>query len=112
MTTPIGQTAISGIYIGGLVAVSPPTIALLTAGSNVFKAIIAGILVNTVTDGRMDSAFNILITSPRLWHLMLYTVPLGCAISVISALGFYFSEGRCPNYHDLFGRTTTETSEV
>ncbi|WP_148258991.1 hypothetical protein [Simkania negevensis] len=73
MTTPIGQTAISGIYIGGLVAVSPPTIVLLTAGSNVFKAIIAGILVNTVTDGRMDSAFNILITSPRLSPHALYS---------------------------------------
>ncbi|CCB89440.1 unknown protein [Simkania negevensis Z] len=55
---------------------------------------------------------SIFLSPPLAFHLMLYTVPLGCAISVISAFGFYFSEGRCPNYQDLFGRTTTETSEV
>ena len=112
MTTPMGQKAISGVYIGGLVSIAPPALALLASSGNFIKDIIVGLFVSKVTNGQWNSVFNILITSPRLWQLMLYTIPIGSAISVISVLGFYFAEGRCPNYQDLFERTSYETSEA
>lgn len=102
MATALGKAAISGIYVGGFVAVAPITAALLTVGSNLFKEIIAGVFLNMVTDGRANTAFNILITSSRLWHLMRYTVPIGCAISAISAFGFYIAEKRLPNSEDFY----------
>jgi len=108
MISSVGQKAITGIYIGGAVAVAPPALALLSAGSNVFKAVIGGLLLHATTGGQYNSAFNVLITSPRLWQAMLFTVPVGSAISAISALGFFFSEGRFPNTQDLFRRNSVE----
>ena len=108
MSTPIGQTALTGIKAGAFVAVSPPALVVLATGGNLFGNIIAGLMLRAATNGQYDSAFNVLMTSPGLWKALKYSASIGCAISAISFIGFCVAEGRAPTWGEIQGKKEQE----
>ena len=101
MVSSSGQMALNGMCAGPIIAGSPLIIAVLHVGKDLIGHIITGIFVRIFTDGKWDTAFNTLVTSPRFWQLMKVTTTVGSAISAISFLGFYWSERRSPNLEDF-----------
>jgi len=101
--TTISRCAASGILVGGLVAAFPLSLVIYSGGKNVAATAATGLMLKAATDGKMDTAFNVLITSPKTWTIMAYSCAIGSAISIISFLGFYFLENRAPQLSEVFG---------
>ena len=89
------------MQVGGLVAIASPVFITLLTTKNLLRSIITGLFLRIATDGQHDSPFNVLIMSPFVWKATKITVPIGCAISTISFLGFCYAEGRLPTRRDF-----------
>lgn len=101
MATPLGQASLTGIQAGVVIAVAPPALVILLNGRHLIETIVLGLLARAATEGRYNTAFNLIIVSPLLWRVTCYTAVIGSAISAISLIGFYYAEQRLPTRQDL-----------
>ena len=102
MATPIGKQAINGIYLGGAIAVAPLAITVLLVGKNLIETVLVGLLAKIMTDGKYNTAFNVIVTSPKFWNVMRTSALIGSAVSTVSFLGFCFAEQRMPERRDFY----------
>ena len=87
-----------GMVSGIVVAVSPFVVVRSFTAVNIPRAIITGLFLRILTNGKWDYAFNVIMTSPSFWRVQLMAGKIGCAITVISSLGFVLAKiGFCIN---------------
>lgn len=88
---------VNGMCAGPIIAVAP----ILVVGAITGGGMITGLMASAFTDGRYNSAFNVIVMSSKFFTIMKSSFLIGSAVSAISLVGFCIKNERLPRPSDF-----------